>query len=307
MKTEFETPIAFFIFNRPETTALVFNEIRKIRPKKLLIVADGPRLNVLGEDLRCSKTREVVDAVDWNCEVLSNYSDVNMGCKARMSTGIDWVFSEVSEAIFLEDDCLPALSFFRFCEEMLSKYRLDQRVGMISGDNFNMGVKVSNASYYFSKNTHIWGWASWADRWVSKYDVEMKSWQAIKEQGLFESLTGGLSSLSPLKEAFDLTHSGLLNTWDYQYAFLNLIEGRLNVIPEVNLVKNIGFGSDATHTKKITNEANLDSYEMEFPVTHPVGMFQILGSNDIDGANRGLFFKVARSLKKYLYFVKNLF
>ena len=117
------TPVAFLIFNRPDTTQLVFNEIAKARPPKLLVVADGARTNKSGEAELCARTREIINQVDWECEVLTNYSDSNLGCRARVSSGLDWIFKQVPEAIILEDDCLPDPSFFRFCEEMLARYR----------------------------------------------------------------------------------------------------------------------------------------------------------------------------------------
>ena len=149
------TPVAFIIFNRPDTTAKVFNEIAKARPPKLLVVADGPRVNRVGEADRVTATRAIIEKVDWPCEVLCNFSDINLGCKARVASGLDWVFAQVPEAIVLEDDCLPDPSFFRFCQELLDHYRQDKRVGMISGDNFQFVRSYHSDSYYFAKYIHI--------------------------------------------------------------------------------------------------------------------------------------------------------
>jgi hypothetical protein len=155
------TPIAFFIFNRPDTTARVFEAIRQAQPSKLLVVADGPRSTRPGEAEKCAATRAIIDQVDWECEVLTNYSDVNLGCRHRVSSGLDWVFEQVEEAIILEDDCLPHPTFFRFCEELLEWYRHDHRIVAISGDNFQNGHQSGEFSYYFSRYVHIWGWATW--------------------------------------------------------------------------------------------------------------------------------------------------
>ena len=149
------TPVAFIIFNRPDTTALVFAEIAKARPPKLLVVGDGPRAHKAGEAERVAATRAIIDQVDWPCEVLTHFSDTNLGCKKRVSSGIDWVFEQVEEAIILEDDCLPNQSFFQFCQEMLEYYRHDSRIGMISGNNFQVGGKTVPYSYYFSKYTQL--------------------------------------------------------------------------------------------------------------------------------------------------------
>src|SRR5512139_3287315 len=172
---QLKTPVAFIIFNRPDTAERVFAEIAKARPPKLLVVADGPRANRSGEAEKCAATRAIIDRVDWDCEVLTNFSDTNLGCKNRVSSGIDWVFEQVPEAIILEDDCLPHPTFFRFCEELLERYRDDERIGMISGDNFQLGQKRTDASYYFSRYNHIWGWASWRRAW-RHYDREASAW-----------------------------------------------------------------------------------------------------------------------------------
>ena len=159
------TPVALLIFNRPDTTERVFNAVAKARPSKLLVVADGPRDSRPGEAARCEQTRAIIKRVDWDCEVITNFADRNMGCKLRVSSGIDWIFEQVEEAIILEDDCLPDPSFFRFCDEMLERYRDNERVGMVSGGNLQFGRHRGTGSYYFSKYTHIWGWASWRRAW----------------------------------------------------------------------------------------------------------------------------------------------
>jgi hypothetical protein len=155
------TPVAFLIFNRPDTTAKVFEAIRQAKPPKLLVVADGPRPDRPDDIEKCKAARGVVEQVDWDCEVLRNYSDVNLGCKKRVSSGLDWVFNTVEEEIILEDDCLPHPTFFRFCEELLDYYRHDERIMVISGDNFQFGRNCTEYSYYFSRYNHCWGWSTW--------------------------------------------------------------------------------------------------------------------------------------------------
>ncbi len=155
------TPVALIIFNRPDTTERVFAEIAKARPPKLFIIADGPREDRPGEAERCASARAIVDRVDWNCEVQKNYSDVNLGCGARPATGISWVFDQVEEAIILEDDCIAHPTFFRFCDELLEKYRDDERIMHIAGNNFQFGNQRTSFSYFFSHHNICWGWASW--------------------------------------------------------------------------------------------------------------------------------------------------
>ena len=162
---QLQVPVAFIIFNRPDTTSRVFAEIARARPSKLIVVADGPRAEFPGEAELCARARAVIDAVDWKCEVVTDFSDRNLGCRARVSSGLDFVFSQVEEAIILEDDCLPHSSFFPFCESLLQKYRDEDRVMAISGDNFHRGCRYTDFSYFFSRFVHIWGWASWRRAW----------------------------------------------------------------------------------------------------------------------------------------------
>ena len=266
---QMKTPVVFLVFNRVDTTEKVFEAIRCARPPKLLVVADGPRLDKPGEGALCEATRAIMERVDWPCEVLTNYSDLNLGCRARISSGLDWVFSQVDEAIILEDDCLPSRSFFRFCEEMLEKYRFDERIGIISGDNFLFGRIKPENSYYFSRNTHIWGWASWKRVWAS-YDVNMALYPEIRDSNLLlNTLSDNKNVIKYWKTVFELTYNGDIDTWDYQLAFANLIQNRLCIMPQINLISNIGFGADATRTKIITQLSNIDAEEMAFPLKHP--------------------------------------
>ena len=239
------TPIAFIIFNRPDLTEIVFEAIRQAKPKKLLVVADGPRFPQEVE--KCEKSRSVIQKIDWECELLTNYSEINLGCKLRVSSGLDWVFSEVEEAIILEDDCVPAPSFFNFCETLLARYRQDERIMMISGDNFQKGHKRTDYSYYFSKYAHIWGWASWQRAW-QHYDVEMKTWPEYNKLGMIDSFCENKYEKKYWTDIFNLTFDGSINTWDYQWTYACWSQNGLSILPKANLVSNIGFRSDATHT-----------------------------------------------------------
>ena len=171
----FHTPVALVVFNRPQTTRKVFDAISKARPAKLLIVADGPRANMPGEDDLCASVPTIVQAVSWPCEVSTNYAADNLGCQERMVSGLDWVFSLVEEAIILEDDCLPNASFFPFCEQLLARYRGDSRVAAISGTNLLENYANTADSYYFSRLGGIWGWATWRSEW-KRYDRYLKCW-----------------------------------------------------------------------------------------------------------------------------------
>lgn len=264
-----KTPVAFLIFNRPDTTEKVFEAIRKAKPPKLLVVADGPRSDRPEEAEKCQATRAIIDRVDWDCEVLTNYSEVNQGCKKRVSSGLDWVFNHVEEAIILEDDCLPHLSFFRFCEELLNYYRDDKRIMVISGDNFQFGRKRTEYSYYFSRYNHCWGWATWTRAW-QYYDVEMKLWQQIRDGNWLRCLLEKPRAVKYWSKIFQATYEEDINSWAYRWTFACWLQNGLTILPNVNLVSNIGFGAEGTHTKNSRNPfANLPYENMFFPLKHP--------------------------------------
>ena len=265
---QLKTPVAFIIFNRPETTRRVFAEIAKARPPKLLIIADGPRADHPDDAEKCAAVRAIIDAVDWDCKVLTNYSDVNLGCKRRVSSGLNWVFDTVEEAIILEDDCLPHPTFFRFCEELLEKYRDDKRIAMISGDNFQFGRKRTEYSYYFSRYPHIWGWASWRRAWEN-YDVDLKLWPEIRDGVWLEDLLGAKKSVWYWKNRFENAYQGNIDSWDYQWTFSCWTQNALTVLPNVNLVSNIGFDMKAVHTKVKNKLAEIETEPMMFPISNP--------------------------------------
>ncbi|MBI3583572.1 MAG: glycosyltransferase family 2 protein [Nitrospinae bacterium] len=262
------TPILFLIFNRPVTTQRVFAEIRKAMPKKLFISSDGPRENKQGEHEKCQAVRDIIKQVDWDCQVFTNFRDKNLGCKAAVSSGIEWFFENVEEGIILEDDTLPHPTFFRFCEELLERYRDDERISIISGDNFQFGRRRTSYSYYFSRYHHIWGWASWRRFW-KHYDVDMKLWTEIRDGGWLNDLLGGnKESVDFWMRAFEDVYQGRVDTWDYQLVFAAWVQGCLSIISNTNLVSNIGYGSDATRTTGESKFANMKTEPATFPILH---------------------------------------
>jgi hypothetical protein len=285
--TDFQltTPVAFLIFNRPDTTARVFEAIRQAKPPQLLVVADGPRPDRADDIEKCKAARAIIEGVDWDCEVLTNYSDLNLGCKNRVSSGLDWVFDTVEQAIILEDDCLPHPSFFRFCQDLLDYYRNDQRIMAISGDNFQFGRKRTGYSYYFSCYNHIWGWASWRRAW-QYYDVKMKLWQEIRDGNWLESILGKTQAVKYWRKIFQTYYDGKIDTWDYPWTFACWIQNGLTILPNVNLVSNIGFGEDATHTSSSKSRlANLGVQEMNFPLKCPPFLIRNEGADNYTQKN----------------------
>ena len=287
-----KTPVAFIIFNRPDTTKRVFDAIRQAKPPKLFVIADRPRADRSGEAEKCAAARAVIDCVDWDCEVLTNYSDVNLGCKIRVSSGLDWVFSEVEEAIILEDDCLPHPSFFPFCEEMLNYYRNDTRIMAVCGGNFQFGHNRNNYSYYFSRYVHVWGWATWRRAWQN-YDVDMKLWTEVRDSDLLPK------SLRSWNKTFQDTYNGLIDTWDNQLLFTFWSQNGLTILPNSNLVSNIGFREDATHTKGDSKLANIPTEAIGFPLKHPRYMMTNIQADEYtqkDQFDSTLLFTIKRRL-----------
>lgn len=260
-----KTPVAFFIFNRPDLTSIVFDTIAQAKPKKLLVVADGPRFPEEAE--KCREARAVIERVDWDCEVLTNFSQINLGCKYRVSSGLYWVFSKVEEAIILEDDCLPAPSFFYFCQTLLAHYRYDERIMHISGNNFQFGQSRTEYSYYFSKYSHIWGWASWRRAW-KHYDVQIKTWSQYKDSEVLSYICEDSYEQKYWIDIFERVFKGDIDTWDYQWMYACWCQSSLSILPESNLVSNIGFGADGTHTSNDNLKSRLpisDIWEIKHP------------------------------------------
>jgi hypothetical protein len=265
--TDFQlsTPVAFIIFNRPDTTTRVFEVIRQAKPPQLLVIADGPRPNHPEDVEKCAAARAIIEQVDWDCEVLRDFAESNMGCKQRVSSGLDWVFGTVQEAIILEDDCLPHPTFFQFCEELLKHYRDDTRVMAINGTNVLGKWKADIQDYHFSYHGGIWGWASWRRAW-EYYDVSMNMWNDAEARQRIRDVVADEEQYMLRERVFNEVYYGKIDTWDYQWLFARLIQSGLSITPSVNLISNIGFREDATHTKSKNALAELDVSAMQFPL-----------------------------------------
>lgn len=246
--THRETPVLFLIFNRPDLTQQVFEAIRAQRPKQLFVAADGPRTHIPAERARCDAARRcVLDYVDWDCEVKTLFRDENLGCKKAVSLAIGWFFDHVEEGIILEDDCLPGPDFFRFCGELLSDYRDNPSVMQIGGVNFQQGRRRGEASFYFSKYTHIWGWATWRRAW-KHYDLEMAGLDDLLSSEAWQRLCPDPREVAYWEPILRRVRDGFVDTWDYQWNYTIWKQGGMVALPQVNLISNIGFRSDATHT-----------------------------------------------------------
>lgn len=232
-----KVPVLLIIFNRADTTARTFEAIRRARPPRLYVAADGPRAN---EEGRCAQARKVTEAVDWPCEVKRLYRDENLGCGRAVSSAITWFFENEEEGIILEDDCVPDPSFFPYCGSMLERYRNDERISMIAGSDFSGRNRVDGPSYYFATYSPIWGWATWRRAW-NKFDASMSAWPDFKKhKGVRKAITNPIMARW-FEGCFDRTYHGEIDTWDYQWTFAGLFNGNLTVCPNGNLVSNIGY------------------------------------------------------------------
>jgi hypothetical protein len=269
----YNTSVLFLIFNRPDTTAQVFERIRQIKPSKLYVAADAAREGRPDEAQRCAEARAIIDDIDWDCELKTLFRESNLGCKIAVSEAITWFFEQEEYGVILEDDCLPDLSFFQFCEELLIRYKDDDRIGHISGNCFLPGIVKDGLGYDFCSVSHIWGWASWRRVWQN-YDVDFPYWNEAKtdknkRKSLFKNLNEEIYFLSFLSDT--LKGNRGINTWDIQYLYMLRVQNQLSIYPAVNLVTNIGLRSpNATHTtsRKVMKLYVL-SQNIDFPLKHP--------------------------------------
>ena len=266
-----DTAVLFLVFNRLDNTKLVFEAIRQAKPPRLYVAADGARVNKEGEAKIVQAVRDyILQNINWECQVKTLFRDQNLGCKYAVSGAITWFFENEEQGIILEDDCVPNFSFFIFCQSLLEKYRFDSRVGMISGTKLGFANFEGHSHYSFSRLVQIWGWATWRRAWEG-YDVEIKSWIDFKEKKGLQNI-----GLSPhicryLENVFESAFLSKIDTWDYQWSYKCISEGLLTIFPRNNLVLNIGFGPNATHTTQLDGASlPLEDLEMldQF-ITHP--------------------------------------
>lgn len=291
----FKTPVLFLVFNRLDTTIKVFNKIRDAKPPRLYISSDGAREQKQNENDKVIEIRKfLIDNIDWNCEVKTLFNETNLGCKLAVSNAISWFFKNEEQGIILEDDCVPSSSFFFFCEEMLKKYKNDLRIWHISGNNFLSSQEGIYEDYYFSKYVHVWGWATWANRW-NAYDVYLNNLPIFINQNQIKNLFFKKNIEIIWKNIFINTFENKIDTWDYQWVYTTLSNSGLSIIPRINLVTNIGFGNDATHTfGDNLGISNIDAKEFNFPLTHPNFLLQ---NSIADSKSSKLFYKKNYFLK----------
>lgn len=264
----FDIPILLLIFNRPDTTEQVFQSIRSIKPARLYIAADGPRMYKLEEQALCVASRNIVNKIDWDCEVKTLFRESNLGCRIAVSSAISWFFQQEDMGIILEDDCLPDITFYNYCRELLYKYKDCEDIMLIGGHNFLNNKYAIETSYYFSQYSHIWGWATWRRAWEF-YDIEMSDLNKFIDVDLKKTFKS-TSQRNHFKEHLILTKNGVINTWDYQWSYSILKNKGKSITPKFNLIMNLGFMNQSTHVFLKDSKKEIDKPEqMQFPLIHP--------------------------------------
>lgn len=251
----YENPILVLAFNRPSKTKALLNQLRYIKPKNLYVALDGPRKNIEDDMINCSAVLAAFEAIDWDCSIKFLKRSENLGCSKAVVSALNWFFEYVDYGIIFEDDCIPDLSFFPFCDELLDRYLHNSQIMMISGTN--LGVATGEGSYYFSKYGQIYGWATWKRAW-KKYEKN------IVENGIDDKFTSH-AEMKFWKRNFKKI------LWDVQWAIYSIWKNNgLAVLPNINLVKNIGFDGEGAHYKDASNvKANIKTERMNFPLIHP--------------------------------------
>ena len=262
-----QNPVAIIVFNRPDFVKRLLEKLKEVKPTKLYVIADAPRRKQ--EEERCNQVKELIENIDWSCQIFKEYANSNMGCRKRIVSGLDWLFSLEEEAIILEDDCIPDLSFFKYSDELLERYRETPEVMMISGTNLLNEITNKAQSYNFAKFGSIWGWATWKRAWI-KYDMALEYWKKnLNDYQAFKNFLD-FKEWNTLRYNWDAIVYDNYDTWDYQWDFCRFINKGLVINPCKNLVSNIGHGELGTHTRDEKSPyANFPVTSMNFSMQHP--------------------------------------
>lgn len=303
MDYQCKSPILLLLFNRPRHTAAVLERLRLVRPLQLYVHCDGPRSHVAGETEQVAAVRAELDKIDWPCEVKTLFRSQNAGLRAGVSGALNWFFEAEEKGIVLEDDCLPDLSFFPFCEELLQRYAEEEKVMHIGGSN--VAERLSRSlpeSYFFSQFSFVWGWASWRRAW-KKMSLDLDGFDDFVREKRISQLTKAPMAQAYLLEKFRATRAKENNSWAYAWAYSVLNNNGLSIVPSLNLVQNTGIGeADATHTRTKDPKAGLRAASLHFPLRHPKDLERPAG---LDAA---IFYLSQKSrLRLFLWFMLQKF
>lgn len=263
-------PLLVIAFNRPDHLRVLLARLAEIKPTQLFVAIDGPRPNKPEEALKVAQCQQLVNDIGWDCDVTTNFQDANLGCGLGVSSAITWFFTHVDRGIILEDDIIPHQSFFPYATDLLDRYESDQSVFAISGCNFVPPEHQSNAreSFRFSQVPHIWGWATWKDRWDT-YSLDISGWRKdLPVRTLWNKSGGDLPSMVYWASTFELLARKEVDTWDGQLVYRAMINNALTATSNLNLIENIGFDAEATHTVVDRGELR-EVEEMQFPLQAP--------------------------------------
>ncbi len=283
------TPLVLMVYNRPRHTAEVLEVLAATAPRRLFVIADGPRPGDPEDAARCTAVRDLVGRVRWPGEVTWDVAPENLGSRRRTQSGLARVFAEVERAIIVEDDCVLDPSFFPFAEELLERYADDPRVAVISALAGDDAAGCGTASYRFSRYPFIWGWATWRRTWTW-YEPDLASWPAARETSWLRELLADPLLVAYWRAQFDRVLGGY-DTWDYQLTYSAWRHDALSIHPRVNLVKNIGFGPDATHTFVRETPLGDTTGSLSWPIVHPEA---VSADRAYDGALDTTHFGVSR-------------
>jgi hypothetical protein len=264
-------PIVVIIFNRPDKTKILYESLKYYKPSKLLIISDGPRNNFKNENEKVVQSRKVFEKIDWECEVLFNISETNLGCRERIISGLNWVFDKVEKAIILEDDCIPTNEFFIYMETLLDRYQNNKKISSVCGTNFLSDLYKVNDSYLYSKYCHVWGWGTWKDRWF-KIDARLENLQKVKKTKFLKKYLGSYRAYLYWHWILGRVNKKKIDSWAYIWNFTNFINEDLCIIPSTNLLSNIGIGNDSSHTKSLPYKyvkAEESKKKLNFPLEYP--------------------------------------
>ena len=261
------TPLIIIIYNRYEFTLKLIDSIKRVKPKYIYVIADGPQIDNSHDRLKCERTRSIIETIKWTNNITKIYSEINLGLEKRIVTGLNLVFSKVDKAIILEDDCIPKKTFFKYCDELLNKYENNLTISHIGGSRF-IDNDESNDSYYFSKYSIEWGWATWRNRW-RRYDSGMIDWPSVRESEIFIDFFNNKRTMKYWKWIFDNCYNGNINSWAYKWKYKNISQKTLSVIPKKNLIQNIGIGINSTNTKLKNKYFMQKASDIKLPLIHP--------------------------------------
>lgn len=278
MIEQIKSPVLFMVFNRPEKTKEVWNKIKIAKPNILYISSDAPRDNHPEDHNKVTEVREIIKDVDWDCNVHHLFHETNQGCSLAGKKAFDWVLESEDRFIELEDDTVPSLSYFTFMDHMLEKYENNNNIAYITGQNF-MGITSGNASYFFSHYGGSSGWATWK-RTYSQWNYKLTNlYDFLNDKNLKKNFDTTFE-YHYWKNLFKNYYLNGGNTYDLQSVFLIFQNDFLNIVPNTNLITNIGFDIQGTNynKKEEWKFANKARYEMT-EIIHPD---QIKRSSEID-------------------------